>query len=477
MRMHAVTKGSRASVVLAALLVPALVAGCGDEGAHQHPGGGHEHEDALFVAHAGVLVSYALESGEERPGEIQDVAGPVDLQALDDGRVLVNLSARNEVLVVDGKTMLELARIPSSALGAVNPVHSYISPARDGRQYWVAFNDGDGTAGSDSAAFIDISRGSSTLHERVGETALGVGHHKAAFSTTRERIVVSNIGDCDDVISVFDYSDVDHIERIATLSAEDAGWDGSSFATTCDPTYEAGVPVAPHGCASSAESGKVYCNLTGSGRIAAVDVDADPPTFSFIPTSGAGGGYTRSSAGGRYVYSLQGEPREGSAFLPGETCQIGQLAVIHATSDTVVSEVPLFYDGPDCERSLADTDEATSEPAHIVIHEDRMFVTLAGGYGVDDARVRRQIVLDMSDRARPVQLPSLAIGTSTSYHGDALSGDGTRLFVANNLDATITEIDCETHEVVRTLGVRNRPSALATYQEHEGPGHQTGPIE
>jgi hypothetical protein len=58
-----------------------------------------------------------------------------------------------------------------------------------------------------------------------------------------------------------------------------------------------------------------------------------------------------------------------------------------------------------------------------------------------------------------------------------LIGDGERYFVANNLDGTVTEIDCETHEVARTLRVRDRPAALATYQEHEGPGHQSGPIE
>jgi YVTN family beta-propeller protein len=399
------------------------------------------------------------------------------MQALEDGRVLVNLSSRNEILVVDGETMLELARVPSSGMGAVNPVHSYISPERDGRQYWLALNDGDGSAGSDSVAFIDIQPDSDTLHQRIGEIALGIGHHKGAFSTSRERVVLSNIGDCDDVISVLDYSDISSVERVATLTAEDAGWDGSSFETTCDPTYQEGVPPAPHGCASSADSGNAYCNITGNGRIAVVDVDADPPTFSFIATSGGGGGYTRSAPGGRYVYSLQGEPREGSEFNPGEVCQIGQLVVVDTSDDSVAAEVPLFYDGPDCDRELVGTDEETSEPAHIVLAGDRMFITLAGGYMVEDARVRRELVLDISEPAGPEQLASIAVGASTGYHGDALSGDGEHLFVANNMDGTVTEIDPATGEVVRTLSVRDRPEVLATWQEHEGPGHQTGPIE
>jgi DNA-binding beta-propeller fold protein YncE len=373
------------------------------------------------------------------------------------------------VLVVDGESMLELTSIPSSGRGAVNPEHSDISPQQSGRQYWLALNDGDGSRGSDSAAFIDIDANSPTLHERVGEVALGVGHHKGAFSTTRERVVLTNLSDCDDVISVFDYSDIEDIERVATLDAAAAGFDGASFETTCDPTYQSGLPPAPHGCASSAHSGKVYCSVTGNGQIAVVDVDAGEPSFDFIPTEGGGGGYTRSGPGGRYVYSLQAEPRGG--------CQIGQLAVIDTETDTLASEVPLFYDGPDCELELEGTDEETAEPAHIVIHGELLFVTLAGGYMVSDARVRRELVLDLSDPSEPAQLPSIGIGESTGYHGDALTADGERLFVANNLDGTVSEIDPETAKLVRTLEVRDRPEVLATWQEHEGPGHQTGPIE
>ena len=47
-----------------------------------------------------------------------------DMQALANGTVLVNLSGSNEVLAVDGKTMLLKGRIASSGGTAVKPVHS-----------------------------------------------------------------------------------------------------------------------------------------------------------------------------------------------------------------------------------------------------------------------------------------------------------------------------------------------------------------
>src|SRR5690606_30652026 len=126
---------------------------------------------------------------------------------------------------------------------------------RGGKQYYMSLNDGDGSAATNSASFFDIVVGSDTVHTLVGETPLGVGHHKASFSTTLERVVISNIADCDAVLTVYDYSDPANIEALATLTPEEAGWDGSSFATTCDPTYQMGLPPAPHGCATSALSG------------------------------------------------------------------------------------------------------------------------------------------------------------------------------------------------------------------------------
>lgn len=463
------------SLRTASVLCALAASGCLFEGKQDDAGapGGQR----LFVAHAGVLAAWNIATGEQVPGEIQTVDGPTDMQALEDGTVLVNLTNKNQILVFDGATMVEKKRIQSSALGATRPVHSYISPVRSGRRYWMSLNDGDGTAATNSARFVDLTAGSESYLDAVGEVALGNGHHKAAFSATKERVVISNISDCDDVLSVFDYSDIAHVERIFKLSAKDAGWNDST--RLCDQTYQKGVPPAPHGCATSKVSGKAYCNLTGSGDIAAVDLDATPPTFSLIKTHGGGGGYTKPHPDGRYIYSLQSDPREASAWNPGAACQVGQLVVIDAGKDSVVKELPLLYKGPACADSISKGDEASTEPAHLLITEDKrkLYVQAAGGYGVDAARVRQQLVVDISNPADPVQSPSIALGTSTGYHGEALSGDGKYLFEANNLDGTVTRIDAATSAVLGTMTVKDKPQTLATWGRDEGPGHQTGPIE
>jgi len=472
-RRDLVINGAPALPALLAALC--LLAGCNsDEGPAPATG-----EDVLYVAHEGSLVSYDIATGEERPGAVQDVAGPVDLQVLADATLMVNLTGRDEVLCVDGETMLERARISSSAAGGKRPVHSYLSPERDGTTYWLTLNDGaKGELATNSARFIDATIGSATFMEPLGEIGLGAGHHKASFSATRERVVISNIADCDAVLAVYDYADVTDIRPLATLTAAQAGWDGSSYARTCDPTYAAGMPPAPHGCATSKVNGKAYCNLTSSGELVEVALDADPPTFAVIPTSGAGAGYTKASADGRYIYSLQEEPREGSAERPGAPCQIGQLVVLDAEAGAVVDEVPLLYKGPGCTESLLGTDEETANPGHLRVSGDgaSMFIVPAGGFGLAEARVRQVLVLDLADPAHPAQRPSIAVGASTGHHGDALSGDGRWLFVADNVDDTVTQIDTATLSVVRTFATEARPLTVATFGRTAGPSEQSGPI-
>lgn len=483
MRVPQESNGLRVTCWLASAVL--VVAGaCGDDDdhdeAHEHvneDGGGEALAQTLFVAHEGSLVSYDIATGKERPGAVQQVTQPTDMQALDDGTLLVNLTDRGETLIIDPRTMLEIGRVSSSDKKAVRPVHSYLTPEHDGKRYWMALNDGtEGDASTNSARFVDVTPGSKKYLKAAGEVALGIGHHKAAFSATRERVVLSNISDCDTVLAVFDYSDIAHIEQVASASAKDLGWDGSSFEKTCDTTYQKGLPPAPHGCATSKVSGKAYCNLTGSGELVVIDLDADEPSFERIATHGAGGGYTKASHDGKYIYSLHGEPREGSD--DGVDCQIGQLSVLDASKAKVVKELPLLYKGPDCEDKLTGSDEETTEPSHSLISADgdTLYVTTAGGFQNDEARVRQHLFVDISDPTDPVQLASIAVDTSTGYHGDSLSGDGKWLFVANNMDGTVTQIDTAKLAVKKTLAVKAKPAVLATYGSEEGPSVQTGPI-
>jgi hypothetical protein len=257
--------------------------------------------EALYAAQENSLVSFDLATGRELPGRITEVKSPTDMQALEDGTLLLNLSASNEILAVDGKTMLLKARVPSSGGTAVKPVQSFITPDLDGKRYWVSLNDGSGASATNSARFLSLDPDSSKFLKPAGEIGLGVGHHKAAFSPDRPRVVISNIGDCGDIMSVFDFSDPGNITRVAKLDAQGAGFDGSDIGHTCDPSKSAGIAPSPHGCAAAKANAHALCNMTGTGVLAAVDLDAAAPAFTLIPTSGAGAGYTAAHPGGRYI--------------------------------------------------------------------------------------------------------------------------------------------------------------------------------
>jgi hypothetical protein len=289
-------------------------------------------------------------------------------------------------------------------------------------------------------------------------------------------VVISNISDCQNVLSVYDYSNLADIRTLATLSGAQAGFDhadpgaGEFDPRFCDPTFQRGLPPAPHGCATSKVSGKAYCNLTSSGDLVVVDIDAATPTFRLIPTHGKGSGKTHVHPSGRYVYSLQEEPRGG--------CQIGQLVVLDAMTDTIVKELPLGYKGPDCAEELAGTPAETANPDHLTFSRDgkTLFVGVAGGFEAADAVVDQHVVVDTTDAANPTQLASLPMGKSTGHSSDAITADGTRIFCVDALDETVTEVGVSTKTVTRTLRVKSNPKVVATYGTAEGPSEQEGPI-
>src|SRR6516162_753139 len=63
--------------------------------------------------------------------------GSSDLVALGSGIALSNYTAGNSVILVDLNRRTEIGRLPSSSLGGVRPVHMYLSPAIEARQYVV----------------------------------------------------------------------------------------------------------------------------------------------------------------------------------------------------------------------------------------------------------------------------------------------------------------------------------------------------
>ncbi|HKP98641.1 MAG TPA: hypothetical protein VJ385_23115 [Fibrobacteria bacterium] len=460
-------------LALAGLAFSGCMHGAGEEGG----GADAPLSQTLYAAQENSLVSFDLATGKQLPGRITDVKSPADMQALEDGTLLVNLSASNEILAVDGRTMLLKARIPSSGTTGVKPVHSFITPEAAGKRYWVTLNDGSGTAASNSARFLDLDPDPARFLKPAGEIGLGIGHHKAAFSPGKARVVISNIGDCGDILSVFDFSYIGNIAKVAQLDAAGAGFDGSDRRHTCDQRDAAvatGIKPSPHGCATAKENAHALCNMTGNGVLVAVDLDAAVPAFKLIPTSGSGAGYTAAHPGGRYVYSLQSAPREGGAGAP---CQLGQVAVVDMRNDSLVKELPLFYAGPDCKAPLNGTLAEGVSASHTLFSPDgsKAFINVAASADTGSS-VDKHLVLDVSDPADPRQLPSIGIGASYGSHGEALTGDGKFLIVANNRAGTVSVIDVATAAVAGTFAIGNAGKTMATFGTAEGPGHQTGPF-
>jgi YVTN family beta-propeller protein len=449
---------------------------------------------ALFVATTdGQIMSFDVADGTSRAGTVTGVPGPVDLQGLPEGYVGVNASSAGaagtgEVLFVDARTMLEAARFPSSLPGssARRPVHSYLSPVQGGKRVWLTLNDGASPAlgepaaqaATNSALLVDVTKGSPTWLKPFGEVPLGIGHHKAGFSATRPRVVITNISDCDKVIHVLDYSDPKAIREVALWSAVDLGWDGSTPAKTCGSPLPKTRP-SPHGCATAATSGHVYCNLTGSGEIVSIDVDADVPSFKKVspPLGGNGAGASMAHPGGWFVFTAHNTPREGNGGLPN---QIGSLSIIdsHLESATVpptVIDLPLFYDGPSGTHPLLGTDEEGTGISHLTASADgtKLFVIPGSASTPAERRARKVLVVDVSnlaaDPASAKQLPSIDVGDSHGDNSDALSGDGKLLFVTNNAATTVSAIDTATLRVVRTFTVPGgSPKVVATFGDAEG---------
>ena len=241
------------------------------------------------------LALYDLATGAEL-ARLDAPGGSSDLLALGSGVALSNHTAGNEVILIDLKRRTEIGRLPSSSLGGIRPVHMYLSPVIEGRQYVVVLNDGNerstpkGERPKDSTLLlIDALQSSPTFLKPVGEARLGIGHHKVGFSMKRPRLAVSNISDCSDVVSIYDHQNPSDIKLVKTFSAADLGYDGSTPLKTCDETGKIGLMLSPHGTGTSAATDRVYHFLTGTGQIAVVDIDADVPTVKLIQTAGSGG--------------------------------------------------------------------------------------------------------------------------------------------------------------------------------------------
>ena len=430
------------------------------------------------------LVLYDLANGTEL-SRFDAAGGSSDLLALGSGIALSNHTAGNEVILIDLKRRKEIGRLPSSSLGGVRPVHMYLTPALDGRQYAVVLNDGNergtpkGERPKDSTLLlIDAVQSSPTFLKPVGETRLGIGHHKVGFSMKRPRLAVSNIADCSDVVSVFDYTNPSDIKLVKTFSAADLGYDGSTPLKACDETGKIGLMLSPHGTGTSAATGRVYHFLTGTGQIAAFDIDADVPTVKLMQTAGTGGASVKDLPGGRFMVVPQRGPREVHQKADGSVCQVGQLAVIDAVAERVAAQVPVFYEAT-CRSSIVGTPHERAALQYAMPAPDgkTVFVEIGTLYGPPNvpAESRFVAVFDLTDPYRPVQLPSISVGAGNDTREHALTGDGVLLVVTNSLENSVSVIDVRSRQVVRTIPTVTRPYRVVTFSEELGPSKPVGP--
>jgi YVTN family beta-propeller protein len=440
----------------------------------------------VAVSGSDQLALHNLATGEElvrfdTPRESRDFV------ALPSGIALSNHTAGNSVLPIDLRRRIEIGRLPSSSLGGVRPVHMYLTPAIDGKQYAVVLNDGvagntkKGERPTDSTLLlIDVVEGSPSFLKPVGETRLGRGHHKAGLSMKRPRLAVSNILDCSDVISVYDYGDPSAIKLVKSFSAADLGYNGSTFPKSCDETGKSGLTLEPHGTGTSGASNRVYHFLTGTGEIAIFDIDADVPTFKLLNTSGTGGASVKDIPGGRFMVVAQHGPREVHQKGDGAVCQIGQLVVIDAIVEKVAAQVPVFYGEPACRTSLSGKPQEWAAPLYVIPSPDgkTLFVEIGTLHETPpnaEAEARFTAVFDVSDPYRPLQLPSIAVGAGDDTRDHALTGDGKLLVVPNRLDNSVSVIDVAARQVVRTFSTVAKPHRVATFGEGIGPSKPVGP--
>lgn len=112
-----------------------------------------------------------------------------DVQVTREGVAALAHTAAGPVVLVDlaARPPRELARVPSSSLGATRPVHVYLPPEAGGRRLLVVLNDGEdartppGEDPADSSMlFVDATPGSPTYLRPLGEAGSGAGTTRPA---------------------------------------------------------------------------------------------------------------------------------------------------------------------------------------------------------------------------------------------------------------------------------------------------------
>lgn len=433
----------------------------------------------LFVSARDALIAYDVATGEEK-ARFATPGLSSDMLITPEGLLVLNHRDANQVVMVDARSLREVSRLPSSAIGATRPVHLYLAPPRrDGRRLIVAANDGNAqrpTRADNSALIIDAT--DPAAPKVAGEVQLGIGHHKLAFSREGLRFSASNIADCEEVVGVYDITDPAKPSRLFAVTGAELGLDGKDGRPACDPTGRQGRRPGPHGTATLAASGLHAHNANGTGQFILIEAEATPPRLAAVlqTKGGSGGASIAAHPAGRFAYGPQNTPRAGGqGDRAGGPCQIGQLAVIDGAERRLAAEIPILYD-LGCTALPASA--AGARPAYAFVTPDgsTLAVTVGTLNASEPGRAEVLVLFDLSDPAMPRQLASVPVGKAAGHRDGAITGDGRFLFVPGNADASVTVVDLVERRAMKRLAVAAEPNRVAAWSPSAGPTKAPGTI-
>ena len=274
------------SIVDLATLAPAATVPLGHEPEHMEisPDG-----SLLAVGNIGEGTVSLVSIGEAR--ELTRVAGlhePHNMTFSPDGRLLYvgNLGA-NFVSVIDTAAGLVVAEIP------VGPAKAVASAAADGTEYQGIINvtrTPDGRLGfaaygeGDVMAVIDLR-----TRAKIKTLALGALPWRAYTTADGRFMIVPNNGD--QTVSVFSTASLEEVARLegaADMTGVNTGWfETTAFVIsrgddkavvldleTMERVGEIALPSAPETGVTTPDGTKLYVALSGSDRVAVIDVRA-----------------------------------------------------------------------------------------------------------------------------------------------------------------------------------------------------------
>lgn len=385
-----------------------------------------------------LVAAFDLKTGNEL-AEFEVPGRLSDLTVLPNQHVVLNHRAKNELVLFDARTYKEVARLASSRSGGVNPHHGYLVKTAKHTLYAVA-HDGENRDKDSTVAFFEVLPQAPGL-AFAGEVRVGAGHHKLAHFPGQDWVSVSNINDCEQVLSVLDVSQPAQPRVVHAIGATQLGYSGESPEKRCDAAGKQGRALRPHGAAAS-QRFHVH-NFNGTGQMAVIKSDG---TVRVLDTQGSGGASGVALPDGSVVMT-QFAPREGGA---GASCQVGQLAWVSASGDQL-QQIPVRMQ-PNCTQG-----SKGARLGYASLGPDRKTLMLPLSTMGNDAEAAKLLVRVRLEEGKAVQLPSVAIGEQFGHRDHGWLPDGSLFVFPNGKSNTVSVVDGKTGAVTATVAVQPNP--------------------